>query len=296
MRIDKRFLKRINEDLDVYCFLGYVFSHQLFNVFDSKIIIWMIRIMCLLVFFIKTENKKNKKKILQYSGAGIVVILLILQSLFYLKEIQLLITWVFIPFIMGLRIKKIGRFNKALDLIALLMVVNFFLNFLNKSYLENYMDFGYLGILPFMILINNLNNKRILRLVLSLVIIILVGVYGSRGALLSGGIFLAYRLKIGYKLVLSLAVVLTLLKEIIYILVLKIINYFQVIGIKSYIFLKIKEAFEKGVVKSSSGRDFVFNEAIEMFMDSPILGHGMGYYRENNYRGLPYSHKIFWIY
>lgn len=148
------------------------------------------------------------------------------------------------------------------------------------------------------ILLYNYKYNIITKLILALPVVfysVLYAAYASRGALLAVGIFIVFFLIVkGGKRSFSIAAFLTLLGIIIFAnfipIVTALVNGLQSIGVEIYALNKILFRADAGDI--TSGRADIYSNGVEMILESPIWGHGVGAYEVRYGDGETYVHNI----
>lgn len=125
------------------------------------------------------------------------------------------------------------------------------------------MGFGYCILLPMLIL---LYQRKVYSIIISLLLFVLLVVYGSRGPLLAVAIFLLYMLinKKSYGLV-GLIIVLGIGGFATF------VSYLQSLGISS----RTISMFLEGNLDAQTNRDTISQKALEIINQKPIMGYGL---------------------
>lgn len=181
-------------------------------------------------------------------------------------------------------------FKYLFEILTLLAWINIFIIafsiiILNLNEHINYMRLGY-GIVPSsVILLANLyiykfKISTLLGFLLTLPLLLL---YGSRGTFVVIILFLVlvivYFMIKSVKGIISLAISGVLLGIILYFnMFSKLILYlYNDLGIYSYNLMKFSRSIEEGFETASSGRDVLYQSALNSFFEQPIFGNGVGY-------------------
>lgn len=248
-----------------------------------NIVIWglAIIVLCMLSFKILLMNSGIEVLIVFCYTAFPVAIIMsyplnwscVLKDLYYLSRVSfLLIVWE--PFI-GTHVRM--RFGYA----ALSIIIFILLEYLYKNDKET--------------------KSRIFDLLIVTVIAIESIIYGTRGEILCILLFFMIeeifinRTHLVRKILLfsGAIIVLTNIETIIS----YIIRLLQHLGIRSYVISKLNGQLMKGFVAASSGRDILYDNALQVIRENPILGGTLTLSNDDN-TGLYYSHNIFlqvWI-
>lgn len=185
----------------------------------------------------------------------------------------------------ALSAKHLIHYAKIMSIITLLIITPspLYINFDSM----NYMRYGY-AILPSILIfiyLSYLTPKLKLKLfyfILSIVSILMLLVFGSRGALISIIMFLIFMfllLSNKSKMYKSFQVVLSVLLLVIIItqnIIIKILYFIQEnLNIYSYSITKFILLIENGMNEGGSGRNEIYSTLIEIFKDNPIFGGGI---------------------
>lgn len=153
----------------------------------------------------------------------------------------------------------------------------------------SYMRYGYAMLPTLLYSIYALRNKghKFLWLFILTSSFVAILIYGSRGPLLGVVLFTLIVLFADSKMKITKKIFLTsgILLMYIYLISLngfvRILDYlFFNLGFQTYSITKLKLMFEKGIAESSSGRDFLYEQFIELILKNPLLGNGIGITQE----------------
>ncbi|ULG74948.1 O-antigen ligase family protein [Macrococcus brunensis] len=181
-------------------------------------------------------------------------------------------------------IHNLINYLKKLSYINLFsIIVGIFIFHINQEI--NYMRIGYALVPSALILGYDVMRKenRIISLIFYLITCALMILYGNRGVFIVLILFLIlyiiFIVKINFRNFILLTVLIIsgyflLISEFFKSIVhLVFVNYFN----GSYVLLKFNKMIEEGFVSSLSGRDDIYKDALNYFIDSPIIGNGFGY-------------------
>ena len=148
----------------------------------------------------------------------------------------------------------------------------------------DYMRFGY-ALLPTLLVSLHLfkEGHKILNATIILSSFLMIFIYGSRGPLVGMILFLLILLFINKKIKIHIKVIALLGMGIgfVYLFLMngliRILNfiYFD-LGFETYSIEKLRMMVLNGLAESSSGRDVLYQRFIGLFIDSPVVGNGIG--------------------
>jgi len=279
--------------LIVFSFLQFGIMQPFAILLGSQAIIAITTIV--IFIFLLLIFRFNINKYVYYTFIVMSVLFLTNYFLFDGKEITLLLFGEFALksfslFLIGsfpfstFYLKKYFSFFSIVNFFSLLIIVIF-------GYIEtfSYMRFGYalLPTLLFSIYALRDNKNRIIWLLILISSFIMILIYGSRGPLLGLFIFIFIviftdsKMKISSKILTVIGMGTAYVYLIPYNGFLKILDFiYYELNLKTYSIFKLKVMLEKGLVESSSGRDYLYENFLEQIMFSPIFGNGIGITQE----------------
>lgn len=262
-----------------------IFRYQIIRITESYII-YPILIFGALFILIK-ERRINKAVII----LNCFVLCIIFLNYFIYKEyrreiLNVIDLYFYAGVIATILFSYCKNYRKLIDIMTLIGIVNIFITiymFLNKEvYHLGYMDFGYF-LLPSSILLylKYFKEKNIKYLIGSILTIIIIFIYGSRGAILC---------YIGGYLMINMATFKATLKNLNSLFIKIIIGIILLISINPLLSKVNNTLIENGIFSYSltkytdttedfaSGRVERYNLAIEDIKKHPIVGNGIGNY------------------
>lgn len=277
----------------IYLLLNAILS---FN--SSALFLNSVRIILILIIIYK--SKLTKQTVLIFTFLILVYLVDLQLNLKYFKYIIykiVFIIYILLPaYVLGINIKNykklLDEFYKISIIIFLLIIIELYVN---SFKINDYMVLGMNLTIPTLVIINRYFEYRKYKdLILSFFCSMILIVFGNRSAFLVVLVYiliylLINKLKIFTFIISLISLMFYWKKEMINFIVERI----REINLNSYALKKLDLMLTEGVQKSSSGRDYVYKEGIEMFFLNPIYGSGVGYYPENNAFKLRYVHNIF---
>ena len=281
----------------------------LYIIFFPGIFSWLPKIIYfslwgILITFIIFSNKVNKKNFIFLSVITFIFIINLLifpqQKIIIFLYINFLLKCYPLYFICSKKINKEYFINFGYK-IAIVSNISIILEkiILGKA---SYMGLGY-RLVPVILIyiLFYLKHKKFFMLLLILINSFYLTIYGNRGASLSLIIFIILLYFIFYKKTLNKIVHLISIYNIILIIfvfkdkikdILINFSYFLLkdLEINSYFLRKLILLLNKGLVSSSSGRDIIYTNAIELGNRNMLFGNGIGSFR---YIYETYPHNIF---
>lgn len=142
-------------------------------------------------------------------------------------------------------------------------------------------------------------NYKIINLLLMILTFFLILSFGNRSSILACIlVIIIFELRTAYRNILYSIVKLTLILVPILFLVYNIYNivwdlnnYVRSLGYNSYALDKIILMLDEGLAESASGRDVIYDAAIQVLKESYLLPRGLGYFQ--NMTGMNYPHNVF---
>lgn len=236
------------------------------------------------------------------------IIFLINYSIYPFKQETIEIFWEFIkfgliPLYLASTIRKYDVLIKQWYIFGILNMIIwlFYLDSVNTRELS-YMTLGRMMTYSFIIftIFYYKNIRKKISFILMLISFILVAFYSNRSSLLiciviivffeilsfKGKNFTLNYFKSFFYFVILLSLFLNLEGIVIFLR-----DTLQGFGINSYILNKTVTAIQRGIVESSSGRDFLYEQAVDMIHSNYFMPNGIGYYQFNT--NFTYPHNIF---
>ena len=167
----------------------------------------------------------------------------------------------------------------------------------------NYMVYGVsLSSTLIFIYFNDLRNEKfnIFNFIIILIGLASIFILGNRMAFFSAVLslfcvkvlFLEFKLAYRFLLIFICLFVAVVIMHFLYDILIFMQDFLSAYGVYSYSIQKLIMMTDEGVVSSSSGREVVFLEAIEMICNNFFLPYNVGYYQANTIHGAPYPHNL----
>lgn len=271
------------------------------KIMDSGSIVWILTVVLLIISLI--INKKIN---------SLVVIIALVSIAFFLCNIILVdyksiiinqmfdfIKFALIPLYLAsndINEDKLSYYMYKFSIINFIILLFFIPSSSNLDI--NYMSYGTAMTYSFIGFIYNYYiSRNKCDLILSYITIFMIFIFANRGALLVCTIIYIFiiiyiqRGVIRKSIIIGFgATLIILVKNNLYNLLIKFNELLIRSGISSYSLTKYIQSIENGIVEASSGRDDVFNYAIEIIKNNPIKVNGFGYFTHKT--NIVYPHNI----
>lgn len=302
MQINKYNYLNLNALLLVLLIFMGPLSLPINEIMGNGIVVWIATAIIIIISLI--SNKKINYYfiiicLILVSGIFINIILVNHKDIVISKFMEI-IKFAIIPMYIASNRFNYEAFKKYICLfsyISIIILVLFIPAVIDKK-LE-YMQFGvYLTycFIGFILAIFSYEKYRIINFIMSIITLIIIGLFGNRGSLLICiGIILfntIYIKRINLKDIIIRV-------SIIFIIILTYINSYNILininnilndnNISSYSINKYIMAFESGLEQSSSGRSDIYDETIEIIREANFKPNGIGYYTYKTGKNYPHN-------
>ncbi|WBL14824.1 O-antigen polymerase [Sutcliffiella sp. NC1] len=268
-----------------------------FNPNYSTLILGILAFTIVIVSILKSENFSNLRFYRGLALISIIIFFLLLDILFRNNEVIFIRLYEFIiygviPIVLFSQIKNFKSFFQTYIIISIIIFLVYVADPLNNYYFsDGYMVYGFQAMLPAFFglhLGRKVFNFKFL-LIFEIISIAMIIMFGNRMAGIAAIVFILI-IDIFYKkrtLLKSLkyfsfmiigAVLIINIKPIIEF----ITNYLADKGYSSYSINSMLYYLNGTIDNLSSGRDVLWNSAIELIKESPIFGYGVGYFESVN--------------
>lgn len=260
----------------------------------------VFRFLILALFVVNNRTVLTKKLIMFSLFSFLFLFLDLVKEPYYLhdtlRHFSIFFIVGLIPFYLSSYISDFEKFFKIVYFVSLAVIfVNVYTYFTGGFKFYEYMTIGIKITFPLLIVIHSFfREKRYIDLVFSIAGFAFVFTFTNRGSVL---IVMAYVLLLLFKNIY------TRILSIFFIVFNYITNFeYPVTFIKyilkefeiySYSMLRILQMVNHGMEKSSSGRDVLYVESMDMVIDKPFLGHSISYFEYHNSLNQPYPHNVF---
>lgn len=178
-------------------------------------------------------------------------------------------------------------FYKSLILMAWLnlIILSVSIQLFDLDAFVGYMRVGYALVPSSVVLLSIIMTRKfsLMSLFGFLYSIILLILYGNRGVFLVMIVFVVFTLLFVYQKNLKSFALISSLIIFTYLimsmnLLSKIVFYlYEDLNIYSYTLMKFSKTFEEGLINASSGREDLYIEGINWFLENPVMGNGIGF-------------------